>query len=146
MLPRECVAKTARCSRSHPSNLVLARIPTEEQERRRLQSRQHDQLVKERKRLGTQGNGLLLSQGFGSVANLWRPRRWQRLSAALPEWTLKMLDTWRVVLEVLDHKIQEAKAGLNAQAPKVRPKGLGAQTLAQLQAETFRGWNWGSAP
>ena len=46
--------------------LQLVRVPTVEQEQARLASRQHDQLVKERKRLGAQGNGLLLSQGFGS--------------------------------------------------------------------------------
>ena len=46
--------------------LQLVRIPTEEQEQARLVSRQHDQLVEERKRLGAKGNALLLSQGFGS--------------------------------------------------------------------------------
>src|ERR1700739_2541004 len=45
--------------------LQLVRVPTEEQERARLVSRQQDQLVEERKRLGAQGNALLLSQGCG---------------------------------------------------------------------------------
>jgi transposase len=40
--------------------LQLVRVPTEEQEQARLQSRQHDQLVEERKRLGAKGNALLL--------------------------------------------------------------------------------------
>jgi transposase len=43
--------------------LQLARVPTEAQEQLRLASRQHDQLVEERKRLGAKGNAMLLSQG-----------------------------------------------------------------------------------
>jgi transposase len=46
--------------------LQLARVPSEAQEQQRLASRQHDQLVEERKRLGAKGNAMLLSQGFGS--------------------------------------------------------------------------------
>src|SRR5215510_3571372 len=49
--------------------LQLVRVPTLEQEQARLASRQHDQLVEERKRLGAKGNALLLSQGFGSWKN-----------------------------------------------------------------------------
>ena len=33
-----------------------------------MTSRQHDQLVEERKRLGAKGNLMLLSQGFGAGA------------------------------------------------------------------------------
>jgi len=51
------------------SALQLVRVPSEEQEQLRLASRQHDQLVEERKRLGAQGNAMLLSQGFGSWSN-----------------------------------------------------------------------------
>jgi Transposase len=49
--------------------LQLARVPTEAQEQLRLASRQHDQLVEKRKRLGAKGNAMLLSQGFGSWSN-----------------------------------------------------------------------------
>jgi hypothetical protein len=49
--------------------LQLARVPSEAQEQRRLVSRQHDQLVEERKRLGAKGNAMLLSQGLGSWSN-----------------------------------------------------------------------------
>jgi hypothetical protein len=44
-------------------------VPSEAQEQRRLVSRQHDQLVEERKRLGAKGNAMLLSQGLGSWSN-----------------------------------------------------------------------------
>jgi transposase len=64
--------------------LQLVRVPTEEQEQARLESRQHDQLVEERKRLGAKGNALLLSQGFGSWKNWWRAKAFSRLSQLVP--------------------------------------------------------------
>jgi transposase len=66
--------------------LQLVRVPTEAQEQARLRSRQHDQLVAERKRLGAKGNALLLSQGFGRWKNWWRPKSFGRLSQLLPPW------------------------------------------------------------
>src|SRR5260370_10495858 len=74
--------------------LQLVRVPTEEQEQARWQSRQHDQLVEERKRLGAKGNALLLSRGFGSWKNWWRPKAFSRLSQLVPEWLLELLETW----------------------------------------------------
>ncbi|HTD14873.1 MAG TPA: hypothetical protein VK673_06820 [Chthoniobacterales bacterium] len=43
--------------------LQLVRVPTVAQEQARVESRQHDALVEERKRIGAIGNSLLLSQG-----------------------------------------------------------------------------------
>src|ERR1700745_1258006 len=65
--------------------LQLVRVPTPEQEQARLASRQHDQLVEERKRLGAQGNALLLSQGFGSCKDWWRPQAFKALQRVAPE-------------------------------------------------------------
>ena len=60
--------------------LQVVRVPTSAQEQARARSRQHDQLVEERKRLGAQGNALLLSQGYGSLAKWWRPKAFSQLS------------------------------------------------------------------
>ena len=115
--------------------LQLVRVPTEEQERARLESRQHDQLVKERKRLGAQGNALLLSQGFGSWKNWWRPKTFSRLSQLVPQWVQQMLLTWADILRNLDQKIRAAKAALAKRCQGARPKGAGAVSLVQLEAE-----------
>ena len=92
--------------------LQLARVPTEAQEQLRLASRQHDQLVEERKRLGAKGNAMLLSQGFGSWSNWWRPKVWAQLSVLVPAWLLERLQIWVDVLKTLDEKIAQAKAAL----------------------------------
>jgi len=117
--------------------LQLVRVPTEEQEQARLASRQHDQLVEERKRLGAKGNALLLSQGFGSCKNWWRPKAFSRLEQLLPAWLLEMLRTWVDLLRALDEKIQAAKAALAKRCNGPRPKGAGANSLVQLQSEVL---------
>ena len=120
--------------------LQLARVPTEEQEQARLQSRQHDQLVEERKRLGAKGNALLLSRGFGSWANWWRPKAFSRLSQLVPGWLLELLETWVDLLRKLDEKIRRAKVALAQRWSGPRPKGAGAPSLVQLQSEVL---DWG---
>src|ERR1700724_212906 len=64
--------------------LQLARVPTEAQEQLRMASRQHDQLVEERKRLGATGNAMLLSQGFGSWSKLVATKGLGRLELEVP--------------------------------------------------------------
>ena len=139
----------SRTLTSHLSNylngnaaaLQLVRVPTLEQEQARLVSRQHDQLVEERKRLGAQGNALLLSQGFGSWKNWWRPQAFNALQRVVPEWLLEMLRTWVDLLKALDEKIQKAKAGLaKSWSGRPRPKGAGANSLVQLQSHVLD-WN-----
>ena len=120
--------------------LQLVRVPTEEQEQARLASRQQDQLVEERKRLGAKGNALLLSQGFGSWKNWWRPKAFSRLQELLPAWLFEMLQTWVDLLRALDEKIQRAKAAVSKRWSGPRPKGAGAVSLVQLQSEVLD-WN-----
>jgi transposase len=117
--------------------LQLVRVPTEEQEQLRLASRQHDQLVEERKRLGAKGNALLLSQGFGSWKNWWRPKAFSRLGQLVPGWVQELLGTWVDLLRALDEKIQRSKAALAKRCNGPRPKGAGAISLVQLQSEVL---------
>jgi len=120
--------------------LQLVRIPTEAQEQARIESRQHDALVKERKRLGAMGNALLLSQGYGSWSNWWRPKTFERLSQAVAPWIVKHLGRWVGILRELDQQITQAKVKLSQQWQGPRPKGMGAPSLAQLNAEVLD-WN-----
>jgi transposase len=117
--------------------LQLARVPSEAQEQLRLVSRQHDQLVEERKRLGAKGNAMLLSQGLGSWSNWWRPKAWSQLSTVAPQWLLERLQIWVDVLKILDEKICQAKAGMARTCHGPRPKGVGALSQMQLQSEVL---------
>jgi transposase len=117
--------------------LQLARVPTEAQEQLRLASRQHDQLVEERKRLGAKGNAMLLSQGFGSWSNWWRPKAWAQLSSLVPQWLVERLKIWVDLLKMLDEKICQAKVALARACSGPRPKGVGALSQMQLQSEVL---------
>src|ERR1700680_2348782 len=119
------------------NELLLERVPTEAQEQLRMASRQHDQLVEERKRLGAKGNAMLLSQGLGSWSNWWRAKAWSQLSTVAPPWLLGRLQIWVDVLKILDEKICQAKAALARGCSGPRPKGVGALSLMQLQSEVL---------
>src|SRR6201987_3903741 len=117
--------------------LQLVRVPTEAQEQARVESRQHDALVQERKRLGAMGNSLLLSQGYGSWSNWWRPKAFERLSKGVAPWIVKNLGRWVGILRELDQQIQQVKVELAQQWKGPRPKGMGALSLVQLMAEVL---------
>jgi transposase len=117
--------------------LSLARVPSEAQEQLRLASRQHDQLVEERKRLGAKGNAMLLSQGYGSWSNWWRPKAWSQMSQIVAPWLLERLKIWAEVLKMLDEKICQAKVSLARTCTGPRPKGVGALSEIQLQSEVL---------
>lgn len=120
--------------------LQLVRVPTQAQEQVRVQSRQQDGLVEQRKRIGAIGNALLLSQGYGSHSNWWRPKAFERLSKGVAPWIVTHLQRWVGVLRELDQQIQQAKVELSQQWQGPRPKGMGALSLVQLQAEVLD-WN-----
>jgi transposase len=113
----------------------LVRIPSQQQEQARLSSRQCDGLVEERKRLGAKGNALLLSQGHGVCKGWWRPKAFEHLSQRITGWVLELLKVWVPLLRKLDELIAQAKAALARRAKGARPKGAGAQSLVQLEAE-----------
>jgi transposase len=117
--------------------LQLARVPSEAQEQLRLASRQHDQLVEERKRLGAKGNAMLLSQGFGSWSNWWRPKAWSQLCVVVAPWLVEKLQIFADVLKMLDEKICQAKIALAQRCSGPRPKGVGALSQMQLQSEVL---------
>ena len=120
--------------------LQLVRVPTELQEQARVESRQQDALVEQRKCIGAIGNSLLLSQGYGSWSNWWRPKAFERLSKVVAPWIVKHLERWVGVLRALDHQILQAKVELTQQWQGPRPKGMGAVSLVQLKAEALD-WN-----
>ena len=120
--------------------LQRVRVPTQAQEQARVQSRQQDALVEQRKRIGAIGNALLLSQGCGSRSNWWRPKAFERLGKEVAGWIVKHLERWVGVLRELDQQIQQAKVALSQQWQGPRPKGMGAVSLVQLNAEVLD-WN-----
>jgi transposase len=134
---RNLTAKLFNYLNGNERALQLARVPTEPQEQARARSRQHDQLVETRKQLGAQGNALLLNQGYGSCKNWWRPRAFSHLSQEVTPWVGELLKSWMELLRALDEKIQKTKVSLAKRWQGPRPKGVGALSLVQLEAEVL---------
>jgi transposase len=116
--------------------LRVVQVPSPENEQRRAQSRQYDQLVQARTKLAAQGRALCLNQGYGSITGAWwRVRAYIRLKQELPEWMLRLLEVFRKVLLLLDEQIKGCQEELIQAHQEPLPKGFGAQSMEQLDRE-----------
>jgi len=117
--------------------LAIVRVPTPEQEQKRIHSRQREQLKREVRRVGAQGRSLLLSQGYREKKGWWEPRRWLALQEQLPDWLLDRLEVFRRVLQSLTVELNGASDAIAALAPVRRPKGLGGLTYEIVEREVL---------
>jgi transposase len=115
--------------------LAVVRVPTPEQEQKRIHSRQREQLKREVLRVGAQGRSLLLSQGYREKKGWWEPKRWLAIQEQLPRWLLERLEVFRRVLQTLVIELEAASDAIAALAPAQRPKGLGGLTYEIVQRE-----------
>jgi transposase len=115
--------------------LATVRVPTPEEEQKRVESRQREQLQREVQRLAAQGRSLLLTQGQREKKGWWLERRWRELQAKLPGWLVERLEVFRRLLTALTGELDAATLALEAAAPAVRPKGLGGLTYAVVERE-----------
>jgi transposase len=117
--------------------LGLVRVPTEPQEQKRARQRQRCQLREQRLSLAAQGRSLMLLQGRRESNQWWQPRRWARLQTQLAPWLIERLEVFHKLILAVDQAVRELSAQLEATAPKLRPKGLGALTHVTLQTEVL---------
>jgi transposase len=120
--------------------LATVRVPTPEEEQKRIESRQREQLQREVQRVAAQGRSLLLTQGYREKKGWWVQRRWTELHAQLPGWLDERLECFRRVLALLTVELDVATTALEQAAPAVRPKGLGGLTYAVVEREVAD-WN-----
>lgn len=132
---RELALRLDRYVSGNDRALATVRVPTPEQERLRVESRQRDQLKREARRVASQGRSLLLSQGFRERGQWWRPARWAALQRQVPDWLATRLQVFRRVLEVLTTEERVASQALAQAAPARRPRGLGGLTCTVIDRE-----------
>ncbi len=121
------------CGNTHA--LTTVRVPSPEEEQRRIESRQREQLKREVLRVAAQGRSLRLTQGHREQKGWWEENRWQRLHLKLPVWLVERLEAFRRVLALLTSELDTATTALEAAAPAVLPKGLGGLTCEVVQRE-----------
>jgi len=120
--------------------LAVVRVPTPEEEIRRVASRQREQIKRTQKRVAAQGRSLLLSQGVRAPGPWWKKDRWMELQAKLPVWLMKQLQPLRRILAVVEKELARGTEALEKVAPAVRPKGLGGMTYETIEREVG---DWG---
>ncbi len=110
-------------------------VPTPEEEQRRALARQREQLRRERHRLSSIGRSLLLTQGWRESNSWWQDRRWESLREQVPDWLKDQLQVWHGLILQVHRQLQTVTQEVEQNAPKVRPRGLGALGFALLLAE-----------
>jgi transposase len=139
---RELVEVLARYDAGNKHAMAVVRVPTVEQEQRRVLSRQRESFVNEVRRLAAVGRSHGMSQGYEINGRWWRPGPWAGLGKKLPELLKDLLAPLRAVLLQLEEIVKQRTGQIEAQAAPVmeRPKGLGALTEQIIANEVL---DWG---
>lgn len=126
--------------------LVKVRIPTEQEEDERAQSRQRDQMMKVRKQVEAQGRSLLHFKGLACPGDWWRGSEaaWQQRikKQGWPRPVVELLEVYRRMalvaekeMATLTAKIEKAaSAHLPASLPAL-PHGFGELSMEILRRE-----------
>jgi transposase len=120
--------------------LATVRVPTPQEEQKRIESRQREQLRREVQRVAAQGRSLLLTQGYREKRGWWLEKRWVALQGQLPAWLVTRLECCRRLLATLTSELATATGALEAAAPARRPRGLGGLTYEAVEREVGD-WN-----
>lgn len=134
---RELAQRLDRYVAGNDKALATVRVPTPEQEQKRIHTRQREQLKRETRRIAAQGTSLLLSQGLREKKGWWEAKRWESLAETLPAWLRERLEVFRRLLQTLTTELEGATAAITAVAPAVRPKGLGGLTYEIVEREVL---------
>lgn len=123
----------------------VVRVPTAEQEERRAQSRQREQLRRQRLSLASQGRTAMLLQGIRQSNYWWKPESWRGLRERLDPALVKRLSRYqRLILEV-EKEIDQLTQEMTQPAVKPQPKGMGQLTHQVIEREVgawdrFQNW------
>ena len=116
--------------------LAIVRVPTEQEEQDRAQSRHREQLQNDRQAHEAQGRSLLLYHGRRVRGQWWKDRSWTALKKELPDWLSVLLENLRVLILSADTLLQKLSAEIQSQAV-CQPKGFGLLTSEVLRREVL---------
>jgi transposase len=126
---------------------TVVRVPTVEEEQRRVWPRQRKQLQAQRLSLASQGRSLVLTQGV-AIDNLWwHEAKWTRHQKELAPWLLPHLEVFRKIILAIDEEVaqidRQIVAGRKARA-ETKPKYAGDGSLEVIEAEVCDWQRFGS--
>ena len=126
--------------RGNRRSFSVIRVPSEQEERLRAVSRQRESLMKQRKRLGTQGRGIALYHGEHLKWSWWGARNWKKLSDELDDYLLELLEPLQAVLRVVEEQLAKVLERLEAMQQPALPKGIATILFQGMEREVC---DWG---
>jgi transposase len=133
----ELVDGLDRYLRGNKQALSPVAVPSPEQEQKRALVRYHRQIMADRSRYEARGKGLLCAQGIEVGAKWWSAEGWKELQThpRLKGWMERQLRGWRRKLLGAEQEQQKLREQIEALAPAVLPKGVGAYSAVALEYE-----------
>ena len=130
-----------RYLRGQDKALSVVAVPTVEQEQNRALIRYHRQMIKDRTRAEARGKGLLCAQGIEVGGRWWESKGWTQLQSdpRLKDWMKEQLEDWRKKILSAQAEEKPLRKRIEALAPEMLPKGVGAYSAAVLKYE-MKGW------
>ena len=117
---------------------TVVRVPSVEEEQRRIWPRQRKQLQAQRLSLASQGRGLVLTQGV-SIDNLWwQKAKWQHHQETLPAPVLEHLEIFRKLILAMEEQIEVIDAKILAvrkAKAEPKPKWAGDLSMEVIESE-----------
>jgi transposase len=130
----DCLDRYLRGNRKALSTVA---IPSIEQEQKRALLRYHRQIMADRSRYEARGKGLLCAQGIEVQGRWWQPQAWKELKThgRFQGWMQTQLQGWRRKLLSAEQEQQKLRKQIEALAPALLPKGVGAYSAVALEYE-----------
>ena len=114
--------------------LAIVRVPTEEEQLKRSESRQREQILEHRKALEAQGRSLMLFNGVEVEGRWWKEAYWQGLQERIQPKLLGLVEELRNLVLLLEARLQEATKRLE-EAASPAPRGVGKLSSQILDRE-----------
>jgi transposase len=122
---------------------TVVRVPSVQEEQRRVWPRQRKQLQGQRLSLASQGRSLVLTQGV-SIDNMWwQAAKWERHQTELAPWLLAHLEIFRTLILAIDEQIDQIDQKILAERKakgEPKPKYAGDCSMEVIEAEVCD-WN-----
>jgi transposase len=146
---RDIVGRLDRYLAGNDRAMTVCRVPKEQEELARHETRQREQLRDHLNAMEAQGRSLLWEFGYLKQGDRcwWARAEWKAMAGEVNATILKRLERLRVVMLELDKQLRQLEGELAAQAPealpaplKQPPLGMGMLSLLILTRELM---DWG---
>jgi transposase len=133
---RQLAVRLDRYVAGNKDTFSVVRVPTVEQEQRRVWTRQRQQLQKQRLSVAAQGRSLVLTQGIAISNRWWKAKAWKDHQQKLASWLVEHLKIFYRIIVAINQELEQLGAKIVALSKgQRRPKGMGELTAAILDNE-----------